>query len=85
MNRLTLSADEIAEIRQIFENHPVAFSDEQQRIAVALLAKLTPVVELSDEEAQILAAHIDHYEHVIGRTVGNHLLDRLPPPRTDSP
>lgn len=85
MTRLTLSAEEIAEIREIFENHPVAFSDEQQRIAAALLAKLAPVVELTDEEAQILAAHIDHYEHVVGTTVGNHLLDRLPPPNTDSP
>ena len=41
MIRLTLSADEIAEIRQIFENYSVAFSDEQQRIAAVLLAKLS--------------------------------------------
>jgi hypothetical protein len=83
VTKLTLSADEIAEIRQIFENHPVAFSDEQERSAATLLAKLAPEVDLTDEEARILTAHIDHYEHVIGTTVGDHLLDRLSAPHDD--
>ncbi len=46
MTELTLSAYEIAEIRQIFENHPLAFSDEQERSAETLLSKLAPVVDL---------------------------------------
>lgn len=44
MHKLILSADEIAEIQRIFENHPVAFSDEDERAAETLLAKLAPVV-----------------------------------------
>ena len=56
----------------------MAFSVEDQRIATGLLAKLVPVVDLTDEEAKILGAHIDHYERVMGTTVGDDLLDRLP-------
>jgi len=79
-----MSADEIAEIRQIFENHPVAFSDEQEVIAAAVLAKLAPVVDLTDDELKVLAFHVDHYEHVVGTTVGDGLLERLPVPRDGS-